>query len=59
MGGDEMTASIPTDPHLKSKEAIIEGIERGLADIKAGRTVSHEVAMASLRKVIDAEEWPD
>lgn len=54
-----MTTSIPTAPHLKSKEAIIEGIERGLADIKAGRTVSHEVAMASLRNVIDAGEWPE
>jgi predicted transcriptional regulator len=59
MGGDKMTTSIPTAPQLKSKEAIIEGIERGLADIKAGRTVSHEVAMASLRKVIDAGEWPE
>ena len=54
-----MTTSIPTAPHLKPEEAIIEGIERGLADIKAGRTVSHDVAMASLRKVIDTEEWPD
>lgn len=57
-----MTISIPTAPHLKSEEAIIEGIERGLADTKAGRTVSHEVAMISLlslRKIIDAEAWPD
>lgn len=58
MGVDEMTTSIPTAPHLKSEEAIIEGIERGLADIKAGRTVSHDAAMTSLRKIIDAEEWP-
>lgn len=49
-----MTTSIPTAPHLKSEEAIIEGIERGIADIKAGRTVSHKAAMASLRKIIDA-----
>lgn len=54
-----MTPSIPTAPHLKSEEAIIEGIERGLADIKAGRTVSHDAAMTSLRKIFDAEEWPD
>ena len=33
--------------------AIIEGIERGLADAKAGRTVSHEDAMASLRRTIE------
>lgn len=58
MGADEMTTSVPTAPHLKSEEAIIEGIERGLADIKAGRTVSHDAAMTSLRKIIDAEEWP-
>ena len=55
-----MTTSIPTAPHLKSEEAIIEGIERGIADIKAGRTISHEAAMISLRKIIEAaEEWPD
>ena len=55
MGDDEMTASIPTAPALKSEEAIIAGIERGLADIEAGRMVSHEAAMTSLRKIIDAE----
>ena len=33
--------------------AIIEGIERGLADAKARRTVSHEDAMASLRRTIE------
>ena len=33
--------------------AIIEGIERGLADVEAGRTVSHADAMASVRQVID------
>jgi predicted transcriptional regulator len=54
-----MTTNSPTAPHLKSEEAIIEGIERGIADIKAGRTISHEAAMASLWKVIAAEEWPD
>ena len=33
--------------------AIIEGIERGLADVEAGRTVSHEDAMASVRRAIE------
>lgn len=33
--------------------AIVEGIERGLADVEAGRTVSHADAMASVRQVID------
>ncbi|EKE43702.1 hypothetical protein OCGS_2187 [Oceaniovalibus guishaninsula JLT2003] len=34
--------------------AIIEGIQRGLADMEAGRTVPHEEAMAELQAVIDA-----
>ena len=54
-----MTTNSPTAPHPKSEEAIIAGIERGLADIKAGRTVSHEAAMTFLQKIIDAEEWPE
>ena len=33
--------------------AIIEGIERGLADVEAGKTVSHEDAMATLRQTIE------
>ncbi len=45
-----MTANSPTATDL----ATIEDIQRGLADVKAGRTVSHEDAMASLRKIIDA-----
>jgi predicted transcriptional regulator len=49
--------------HMSSEHLIgcvgMRRIERGIADIKAGRTVSHEAAMASLRKVIAAEEWPD
>lgn len=49
-----MTANSPTMTDLETKRAIIEGIRRGLADVKAGRTVSHEAAMASLRKIIDA-----
>ena len=55
-----MTTSIPITPRLKSQEEIIEGIERGLAGIETGRAVSHEAAMTSLRKIIDAAEiWPD
>ena len=49
-----MTPSSPTATVLKTKRATIEGIQRGLADVKAGRTVSHEDAMASVRKIIDA-----
>jgi len=42
------------ETYVDRELAIIEGIERGLADVEAGRTVSHEDAMASLRQVIDA-----
>lgn len=34
--------------------SIVEGIARGLADVDAGRTVSHEDAMALMRRRIDA-----
>jgi predicted transcriptional regulator len=33
---------------------IISGIERGLEDMRAGRTVSHADAMARLRATVDA-----
>lgn len=32
----------------------IEGIQRGLADLEAGRVVSHEAAMAEIDAVIEA-----
>jgi predicted transcriptional regulator len=34
--------------------AIIEGIEQGLADMAAGRTVSHEAVMAEAREIVAA-----
>lgn len=49
-----MTPSNPTATVLRTERAIIEGIQRGLADVKAGRTVSHEDAMAFVRNIIDA-----
>lgn len=48
-----MMTNVPTSTHLKLNVDIIKGIQRGVADIKAGRTVSHEAAMTSLRKIID------
>lgn len=33
---------------------IIDGIQRGLADVAAGRVVPHDVAMAEIQEVIDA-----
>jgi len=47
-------AAEAVETYVDRELAIIEGIERGLADVEAGRTVSHEDAMASLRRVIDA-----
>lgn len=32
---------------------IVEGIERGIEDMKAGRTVSHADAMARLRSTVE------
>ncbi len=47
-------AAEAVETYVDRELAIIEGIERGLADVEAGRTVSHEDAMVSLRQVIDA-----
>jgi predicted transcriptional regulator len=33
---------------------IIEGIKRGLADVTAGRVVSHEQVMSEAREIISA-----
>ena len=35
------------------ERSIIEGIERGRADVRAGNTVPHDVAMAQLDAMID------
>jgi predicted transcriptional regulator len=46
-------AAEAVEAYVDHELAIIDGIERGLADAKAGRTVSHEDAMASVRRTID------
>ena len=46
-------AAEAVETYVDRELAIIEGIERGLADVEAGRTVSHEDAMADLQQVID------
>jgi predicted transcriptional regulator len=35
---------------------IIEGVQRGLADVAAGRVVSHDDAMAEIRQAIEAAD---
>ncbi len=42
--------------YVERELAIIEGIQEGMADIAAGRTVSHAQAMAELRAVVDEIE---
>ena len=47
-------AAAAVETYVDRELAIIEGIERGTADVEAGRTVSHDDAMASIRRRIDA-----
>lgn len=49
-------ASEAISQYVAREFEIIEGIERGLADAKAGRLVPHDEAMARLDGTIDAAE---
>ena len=40
--------------YVERELEIIEGIHAGIADVEAGRTVSHDEAMAEVYAVIDA-----
>ena len=40
--------------YVERELAIIDGVQRGLADDEAGRVVSHDAAMAEVQAVIDA-----
>lgn len=42
--------------YVARERVIIEGIERGLADMKAGNTVPHDAAMAEIDELIDKIE---
>lgn len=39
--------------YVAREQEIVDGIKRGMEDARAGRTVSHEDAMAEIRAVID------
>jgi predicted transcriptional regulator len=39
--------------YVAREQAIIQGIERGLADLHAGRTVPHDEAMAEIDALIE------
>ena len=49
-------AAEAVEAYVDRELEILEGIERGLADAKAGRTVSHADAMAQLDAVIEEAE---
>ena len=40
--------------YVERELAIIDGVQRGLADIEAGRVVPHDAAMNEVQAVIDA-----
>ena len=46
-------AAEAVEAYVDRELAIVEGIEHGLADIEAGRTLSHEDTMAVVRQAID------
>lgn len=48
LAGEAVTA------YVERELEIIEGIERGIADARAGRTISHEDAMAEIDAAIEA-----
>ena len=47
-------AAEAVETYVDRELAILEGIQRGVADVAAGRTVSHEEAMATVQRAIDA-----
>jgi predicted transcriptional regulator len=40
--------------YVERELAITEGVQRGLADVEAGRVVAHDEAMAEIYEAIDA-----
>lgn len=46
-------AAEAVEVYVNRELAIIDGIERGLADVAVDRTVSHEDAMVSVRQAIE------
>ena len=46
-------AAEAVETYVDRELAIIEGIQRGVADVAAGRTVSHEDAMTTVQRAID------
>ncbi len=49
-------AAEAVEAYVARELAIVDGINEGLADIRSGRTVKHDDAMAELNAAIDAAE---
>ncbi|MCW6037463.1 CopG family ribbon-helix-helix protein [Spirulina subsalsa FACHB-351] len=49
-------ASEAVEAYVARELEIIDGIQRGLADVAADRVVSHDAAMQELQSVIDAAQ---
>ena len=49
-------ASEAVEAYVARELEIIDGIQRGLADVTAGRVVSHDVAVEELQAVIDVAQ---
>jgi len=49
-------ASEAVEAYVARELEIIDGIQRGLADVAAGRVASHDAAMQELQTVIDAAQ---
>jgi predicted transcriptional regulator len=49
-------AAEAVEAYVARELAIVEGINAGLEDVRKGRTVPHEDAMAELNAAIDAAE---
>jgi len=45
-----------TSAYVDRELEIVEGIQRGLADVRAGRTVPHEQVVAEIAAMLDAIE---
>ena len=51
-------ANEAVEAYVSRELEIIDGIQRGLADVTAGRVVSHEAAIEELRVIHTARDWP-
>lgn len=49
-------AAEAVEAYVARELAIVDGINEGLADIRSGRTVTHDDAMTELNAAIDAAE---